>query len=116
MTTYQPGTANPLQALVLVRLSGRDPARFERFVRAEVAVTAAWHVVGDIDLVVHVSCLDLSDLHRVVTAMRTEGGAVGSVTHLVVNTVDLSRPVNGSREMPARLYTKDLAIAGRQGR
>jgi hypothetical protein len=48
--------------------------------------------------------------------MRTEGGAVGSVTHLVVNTVDLSRPVNGSREMPARLYTKDLAIAGRQGR
>jgi DNA-binding Lrp family transcriptional regulator len=112
MTTHAPGTAHPLQALVLVRLPGHDPARFERFLRAELAVTAAWHVVGDIDLVVHLSCRDLPDLDRLVTAMRTEGGAIGSITHLVVGEMNLPGSASELREPAAAPRANNFAIAG----
>jgi DNA-binding Lrp family transcriptional regulator len=114
VNTYDLGAIHPLQALVLVRLPGNDPARFERFLRAEAAITAAWHVVGDIDLVVHIACPDLTDLDRLVTAMRVVGGAIGSITHLVVNEVNLSEMAGGPRPA-SRPRVNDLVTAGRRG-
>jgi DNA-binding Lrp family transcriptional regulator len=92
MTTYELGDSNPdpLQALVFVRLSDPSPVPFERFLSAADGVVAAWHVIGDIDLAVQVHCPDLVALDRLITAMRTEGGAVSTSTHLVVRQADLT--------------------------
>ncbi|MGX7673734.1 Lrp/AsnC ligand binding domain-containing protein [Plantactinospora sp. DSM 117369] len=98
MTTYSEGP--PLQALVLVRLPGCALDRFERFLRTQSGVTAGWHVVGDIDLVVHVCCPALIDLDRLVTAMRTEG-AISSITHLVIGEIDLAEPADAPCRPPA---------------
>jgi len=86
VTTNEPESLSPLHALVFVRLPGPDPSAFRRFLTAEPAVTTGWHVVGDIDLVLHVSCRDLPELDRLVTAMRVRGGATATSTHLVVGT------------------------------
>jgi DNA-binding Lrp family transcriptional regulator len=72
------------QAMVLVRVPGSRLVPFDQFLRAERAVVATWHLVGDIDLLVQVDCRDLAELDRVVSAMRYRGGAVETVTHLVV--------------------------------
>jgi DNA-binding Lrp family transcriptional regulator len=97
--------------LVFVRLPGSDRKRFERFLRAEPAVVAAWHVIGDIDLAVHVSCRDLPDLDRLITAMRADGGAVGTATHIVVGQADLSRAGNEPCDPVRRLRAKRLAVS-----
>ncbi|MEV4517468.1 Lrp/AsnC ligand binding domain-containing protein [Dactylosporangium sp. NPDC049525] len=92
MTTYELGDSNPgpLQALVFVRLSDPSPVPFERFLSGTEGVVAAWHVIGDIDLAVQVHCPDLVALDQLLTAMRTEGGAVSTTTHLVVRQADLT--------------------------
>ncbi|MFC5006308.1 Lrp/AsnC ligand binding domain-containing protein [Dactylosporangium cerinum] len=81
---------DPLQALVFVRLGDPSPVPFERFLSGTDGVVAAWHVIGDIDLAVQVHCPDLIALDRLLTAMRTDGGAVSTTTHLVVRQADLT--------------------------
>ncbi|MFC4047195.1 Lrp/AsnC ligand binding domain-containing protein [Dactylosporangium siamense] len=81
---------DPLQALVFVRLADPSPVPFERFLSDTDGVVAAWHVIGDIDLAVQVRCPDLIALDRLLTAMRTDGGAVSTTTHLVVRQADLT--------------------------
>lgn len=103
MTTHNARTPDQWQALVFVRLPGAGRARFERFLRREPAVIAAWYVVGEIDLAVQVSWRNLPDLDRLVTAMRIEGGALGTVTHLVVGQPDLSRAQNERCEPLTRI-------------
>ncbi|MEV0567763.1 Lrp/AsnC ligand binding domain-containing protein [Dactylosporangium sp. NPDC050588] len=70
------GNPDPIHALVFVRLDDPSPARFERFLGGVDGVVAAWHVIGDIDLAVHVHCADLSAVDRLLTAMRFDGGGV----------------------------------------
>jgi DNA-binding Lrp family transcriptional regulator len=109
VTTHNTVTPNQWQALVFVRLPGAGRARFERFLRREPAVIAAWYVVGEIDMAVQVSWRDLPDLDRLIDAMRVEGGAVGTVTHLVVGQPDLSVPRNEPCEPAARVPGRRLA-------
>jgi DNA-binding Lrp family transcriptional regulator len=92
MTGHEFGDSNPdpLQALVFVRLGDPSPARFERFLSGTDGVVAAWHVIGDIDLAVQVHCPDLISLDQLLTAMRIDGGAVSTTTHLVVRQADLT--------------------------
>ncbi|MEV4136742.1 Lrp/AsnC ligand binding domain-containing protein [Dactylosporangium sp. NPDC049742] len=85
MTTHE-----LLQALVFVRLADPTPVPFERFLSGTDGVVAAWHVIGDVDLAVQVHCPDLVALDRLLTRMRTEGGAVSTTTHLVVRQADLA--------------------------
>ncbi|MFC6016048.1 Lrp/AsnC family transcriptional regulator [Plantactinospora solaniradicis] len=84
MTTNEPESLSAVQALVFVRLPGPDRAGFRRFLTGEPSVRAAWQVVGDIDLVLHVSCRDLPELDRLITTMRIRGGASATSTHLVI--------------------------------
>lgn len=77
---------------MFVRLADPSPARFERFLSDVDGVVAAWHTIGDIDLAVQIHCPDLTTLDRIITAMRIDGGAAGTTTHLVVRQVDLIGP------------------------
>ncbi|MBE1491338.1 Lrp/AsnC ligand binding domain-containing protein [Plantactinospora soyae] len=88
MTTNEPESLSVVQALVFVRLPGPDRAGFRRFLTGEPSVRAAWQVVGDIDLVLHVSCQDLPELDRLITTMRIRGGASATSTHLVIGTAE----------------------------
>jgi hypothetical protein len=109
VTTHKAGAPDRWQALVFVRLPGAGRARFERFLRREPAVLAAWYVVGEIDLAVQVSWRDLPDLDRLITAMRIEGGALGTVTHLVVGQPELSHAENQPCEPVTRVRVGWLA-------
>ena len=78
-----------LEALVFVRLPGFGFDHFERFLAGEADVVAAWHVVGDVDVVVKVRCRDLTDLENLVDGMRAAGGATGTSVHLILRPATL---------------------------
>ncbi|GAA4263608.1 Lrp/AsnC ligand binding domain-containing protein [Dactylosporangium darangshiense] len=73
-----------IQAVVLVRTADPDTTRLDRLLRRIRGVTAAWHLAGDADLLVLVTCRDLGDLRRILTRLRAEGRAVITDTHLVL--------------------------------
>jgi hypothetical protein len=79
-----------MEAMVFVRLPGFGFDQFELFLGNEVDVVAAWHVVGDVDVVVNVGCRDLTDLEKLVDRMRATGGATGTSVHLVLRPARLS--------------------------
>jgi DNA-binding Lrp family transcriptional regulator len=79
-----------MEAMVFVRLPGFGFDQFERFLGSEVDVVAAWHVVGDVDVVVNVHCRDLTDLEKLVDRMRATGGATGTSVHLILRPARLS--------------------------
>src|SRR5215475_1617645 len=79
-----------LEALVFVRLPGMGFDRFERFLSGEAGVVAAWHVVGDVDLVVRVRCQDLADLEELVDRMRADGAASSTSVHLVLRQANVA--------------------------
>ena len=76
-----------IQAVVLVRTVEPDAGRLDRLLRRTPGVTTAWHLAGDADLLVLVTCRDLLDLRRIVTRLRAEGRAVVTDTHLVLRQV-----------------------------
>jgi Lrp/AsnC ligand binding domain len=77
---------------VFVRLPGFGFDHFERFLAGEADVVAAWHVVGDVDVVVNVRCKDLITLENAVDRMRTAGAATGTSVHLILRPAALSAP------------------------
>lgn len=79
-----------MEALVFVRLPGFGFDQFERVLGGEADVVAAWHVVGDVDVVVKVRCRDLSDLENLVDRMRAAGGAIATSVHLILRPATLS--------------------------
>lgn len=79
-----------MEALVFVRLPGFGFDQFERVLGGEADVVAAWHVVGDVDVVVKVRCRDLTDLENLVDRMRAAGGATGTSVHLILRPATLS--------------------------
>jgi DNA-binding Lrp family transcriptional regulator len=79
-----------MEAMVFVRLPGFGFDQFERFLANELDVVAAWHVVGDVDVVVNVRCRDLTDLEKLVDRMRAAGGATGTSVHLILRPARLS--------------------------
>ena len=75
---------------MFVRLPGFGFDHFEKFLGGEADVVAAWHVVGDVDVVVKVRCQDLTDLENLVDGMRAAGGATGTSVHLILRPATLS--------------------------
>lgn len=75
---------------MFVRLPGFGFDQFERVLGGEADVVAAWHVVGDVDVVVKVRCRDLTDLENLVDRMRAAGGATGTSVHLILRPATLS--------------------------
>jgi hypothetical protein len=103
--------AGALEALVQVRLDApTDHARFGQFLLAESDVVAAWQVVGDIDVVVHLCCADLPALEDTLTRMRVTGGAAGTVTHLVLRRLGATPPT--AREGADPLPSQPVATRG----
>ena len=101
-----------MEALVFVRLPafGFDP--FERFLGDEVDVVAAWHVVGDVDVVVNVRCRDLTELENLVDRMRAAGGATGTSVHLILRPATLSvRDYVGEVERRSGAATSEPVVA-----
>jgi Lrp/AsnC family transcriptional regulator, leucine-responsive regulatory protein len=79
----------PLEALVEVDLApGADGADFEAGLRDRATVVEALHATGDHDYLVRIRCADSDELHHTVRGLKSELGAVRTVTRLV-----LDRPV-----------------------
>lgn len=95
-----PNHGQALDALVFVCVPSAGLVEFEAFLRGDTSVIAAWHVVGEIDLVVHIRCDDLAGLEQAVARMRV-GGATTSL-HLVMRAVDLPVPVPVASLRPKR--------------
>ena len=82
------GGAQPLHALVRVQMTaGRDPDRFEAYLRDEAGVAEAWRLAGDCDFEVRLSRRTLADLDATVAQFRDAGGITS--TTLVLHRVQL---------------------------
>jgi len=106
-----------LEALVFVRLPGLGFDHFERFLTGESDVLAAWHVVGDVDLVAHVRCADLTAVEALVDRMRADGLATGTSVHLILRESSILRETSlpaasGADGGPVVRPARHLAVAG----
>jgi Lrp/AsnC family leucine-responsive transcriptional regulator len=83
----------PLEALVEIDLApGSEMETFELALRARPAVVEALHATGDCDYLIRLRCADTDELHRTVRELKTELGAVRTVTRLVLDHTVPSRP------------------------
>ena len=83
----------PLEALVEIDLaSGADMEAFERELTGRPAVVEALHATGDRDYLVRLRCADTDELHRCVRELKTELGAVRTITRLVLDHTVAARP------------------------
>jgi hypothetical protein len=82
------GGAQPLHALVRVRMTaGRDPDRFEAYLRDEAGIAEASRLAGDCDFEIRLSCRTLADLDATVAQFRDAGGITSTI--LVLHRVRL---------------------------
>jgi Lrp/AsnC family leucine-responsive transcriptional regulator len=78
----------PVQAVVRVGLApATDRPIFEKWLSGRSAVTAAWHLAGDADYVVHLACRDVGDLDAELDELRAHGGAETTSTSMVLHAV-----------------------------
>lgn len=83
----------PLEALVEVDLApGADMEQFEHGLRAQPTVVEALHATGEHDYLVRLRCADTEELHRGVRGLKTELGAVRTVTRIVLDRTVSARP------------------------
>jgi Lrp/AsnC family leucine-responsive transcriptional regulator len=92
-TVDQASAGYPLEALVEIDLApSADMEAFEGGLRARPAVVEALHATGDRDYLVRLRCTDTDELHRSVRELKTELGAVRTVTLLVLDQTVPQRP------------------------
>jgi DNA-binding Lrp family transcriptional regulator len=92
-------TPTRVEALVCVRLAAStEGGRFARHLRADPRVIAAWWVAADIDLMVRLSCANLTELNIAVADLRRRGGASETVTHLLLRPLDIPEPATADPE------------------
>lgn len=92
-TVNEAAVGYPLEALVEVDLApGADMQEFENGLRARSAVVEALHATGDWDYLVRLRCTDTGELHRSIRALKTELGAVRTVTRIVLDRTVAARP------------------------
>jgi Lrp/AsnC family leucine-responsive transcriptional regulator len=98
-TVDQASAGYPLEALVEIDLApSADMEAFERGLRARPAVVEALHATGDRDYLVRLRCTDTDELHRCVRELKTDLGAVRTITRLVLDqTVPARSRLPGSR-------------------
>lgn len=83
----------PLEALVEIDLApGADMDAFEQGLLARPAVVEALHATGERDYLVRLRCADTDELHRCVRELKTELGAVRTITRLVLDHTVAARP------------------------
>jgi Lrp/AsnC family leucine-responsive transcriptional regulator len=89
----QAAVGYPLEALVEVDLPpDSDMEEFENGLRARPAVVEALHATGDRDYLVRLQCADTRELHRTIRALKTDLGAVRTVTRIVLERTVAPRP------------------------
>jgi hypothetical protein len=67
--------------------AGRDPDRFEAYLRDEAGIAEAWRLAGDCDFEIRLSCRSLADLDATVAQFRDAGGITSTI--LVLHRVRL---------------------------
>jgi Lrp/AsnC family transcriptional regulator, leucine-responsive regulatory protein len=92
-TVDEAAVGYPIEALVEIDVApSADMQEFERGLHARPAVVEALHATGDRDYVVRLRCADTRELHRTIRGLKTELGAVRTVTRIVLDRTVAARP------------------------
>jgi hypothetical protein len=91
-------SCDPVRAIVHVRLApaASRPA-FELHLATIPAVRAAWHVTGDIDYELDLTCAGLAGLGRVLGGLRRWAGADVTSAGLVLSEIPCASPILARR-------------------
>lgn len=85
-------TGRSLEALVDIRLlHSTDPADFERLVATLSAVTEMTFVTGRFDFQLRVACRDADELNWTIRTIRSDAGAAGTETRIIMRSASFER-------------------------